>query len=147
MPTAEDRWPPVYDADELVELIRGLVQRADAERFYEWRGDHSMSALEDVCQGDIVELTSGIPVIGSDGEPGVLSHDGGHWMVIGNSCDFSRDHSQVPWTQFIPVIRRGAQELSAQEVAALRSYSGYRRFYLPSWTVRFLARDDGRYAP
>lgn len=193
MVATEDRWPPVYDADDLVALIRELVQRPDiADRFYEWRRDRSTSAPNDVCQGDVVRLTSEIPVIGADGTPGVIDHNTPYWMVVGNTCDFTRPYEEERWTQFVPVVRLGGAELSQTRVEALRGYAVFRRFYLPSWSpgddsahhvadltspvtvdkkavadhcrvearmnraswvllnaclVRFLARDDGRYAP
>lgn len=193
MVATEDRWPPVYDADDLVALIRELVRRPDiAERFYEWRRDRSPSMPDDVCQGDVVRLSSETPVIAADGTPGVIAHNTDYWLVMGNTCDFARPYHEERWTQFVPVVRLGGAELSQPRVDALRGYAAFRRFYLPSWMqgdasahhvadltspvtvdkmavaahctvearlnraswvllnaclVRFLARDDGRYAP
>jgi hypothetical protein len=133
MPRSEDRWPPVYDADDLVAQIRQLVRHPDmAQRFYDWRRDRDISPLADVCQGDLVRLNSDIPVVGADGTPGVVPHHTDYWMVTGNTCDFAR--AAVQWTQFVPVVRLGGPELPPVSVAALRSYSAFRSFYLPPWT-------------
>jgi len=50
-----DRWPPVYDAEDLIREIKLLTGRADlAQVFFEWRRDRSTQEVADVCQGDIV---------------------------------------------------------------------------------------------
>jgi hypothetical protein len=151
--------------------------------------------LVDVCQGDVVELESDVPVILEGGQPGVIDHPEGAWLVVGNTCDFDRDLADVRWTQVAPILDVGAASPMAQaEIAALRRYTQSRVFHVPegsaavanrmhvadllrpvgvdkrvfrgpspaglvqarmsraAWVllnaclVRFLARDDGRYA-
>jgi len=193
---AGDRWPPVYDADDLVREIKRLTERPDiANAFYEWRRDSSMTPVDDVCQGDIVRLPSDVPVILADGRPGVIDHPDVAWLVLGNTCDFERKVEDVRWTQMVPVRDLGdVADVSDTEKAALRRYTQSRVFYVPPWSgqvskrvhaadllrpvavdkrvfvgepaiaavearmaraawillnaclVRFLARDDGRYA-
>lgn len=188
----DGRWPPVYDADDLVDQIKDLTSRDDFEvRFYEWRRDRATVGLDDVCQGDVVELASDVPVIGDDGVPGLISNNTGMWMVLGNTCDFYRDLDDCRWTQIAPLVDLGGPEPDPALRDALRRYSQFRRFYVPPWSdsaehsyhvvelplmvsidkrafaeaarvqarlsrpawvllnaclVRFLARDDGRYA-
>ena len=149
-----------------------------------------MSAVGDVCQGDIVELAADVPVIDKDGMPCVLEHPGGVWLVVGNSCDFVRSLESVRWTQLVPLVDFGGDD--CREAPALKRYMTSRAFYVPAWIdavvgrcfvadflrpvtvdkrvfahghakvlarltraawillnaclVRFLARDDGRYA-
>jgi len=189
-----ERWPPVYDADDLVREIKRLAEHPDLASFYEWRRDQSTRAPDDVCQGDVVRLASEVPLILEDGQPATMAHPDAAWLVIGNSCDFDRTLADVRWTQLVPLHSLGVHaELSTAELAAARSYTRARSFYVPAWTeasdavfmadflrpaaidkrafagadapavvearltraawillnaclVRFLARDDGRYA-
>jgi hypothetical protein len=187
----EERWPPVYDADGLIKMIEELAARPDvAAAFYEWRADRSTSTVADVCQGDIIELATDVPAIGEDGAPLAEEHPGGFWLVIGNTCDFDRSVKDVRWTQLVPIVDLGGDDLP--EARALKRYMTSRAFYVPAWfegvvgrcctadflrpvavdkrvfasgrakvlarltrpawvllnacLVRFLARDDGRYA-
>lgn len=196
--TAErgERWPPVYDLDGLVAEIKRLTERRDiAAAFYEWRRDRSTSEPGDVCQGDVIFLASDVPVILADGQPAVVEHPDGHWLVIGNTCDFDRTLDEARWTQLAPVMSLGAiADLTPTQLAAARKYTQSRSFFVPPWSasverhvhvadllrpvgvdkrallgsdskgivqarvsraawillnaclVRFLARDDGRYA-
>ena len=149
-----------------------------------------MSAVGDVCQGDIVELAADVPVIDKDGMPCVLEHPGGVWLVVGNSCDFvplARERSVDAtrsagglWGRRLP---RGSGTQAVHDIAGLLRASVDRRGRRPcfvadflrpvtvdkrvfahghakvlarltraAWIllnaclVRFLARDDGRYA-
>jgi hypothetical protein len=62
------RRPPVYDADDLANQIRHLTDGERLEReFFEWRRDRSTTVPSDICQGDVVELKSDVPVILEDG--------------------------------------------------------------------------------
>jgi hypothetical protein len=196
MAVTGDRWPPVYDAEDLVREIKKLTEHTDvAEAFYEWRRDRSTTVPEDVCQGDVIELVSDVPVILEDGQPGTMDHPERFWLVIGNTCDFDRHLKDVRWTQLVPIVALGVtSHLSRTDVAAARKYTQARSFHVPSWShtleqhvhvadllrpvgidkrvlqgpnavglvharlsraawillnaclVRFLARDDGRYA-
>lgn len=131
-----ERWPPVYDLDDLVAEIKKLVARPDIETsFYDWRLDRAMEAVEDVCQGDLLELQCEVPVILEDGSPGIVEHPDGIWLVIGNTCDISRPASQTPWTQIVPVISLGlVKELSHTQVDAARKYTQSRSFFVPPWS-------------
>lgn len=196
MPAAGERWPPVYDAEDLVREIKRLTERPDiAEAFFEWRRDRSTTAPPDVCQGDVITLRSEVPLILEDGQPGVMDHPEGSWLVVGNTCDVDRPIEEVRWTQLVPIVDVGdTRSVSATDADALRRYTQARRFHVPAWSgslatrlhvadllrpvgvdkraligtapmatvearmsraawillnaclVRFLARDDGRYA-
>lgn len=188
----EDRWPPVYDADDLAREIQVLTERPDFETaFYEWRLDRGMQSPVDVCQGDVVTLASEVPAIGEDGQPGTVPNPTGMWLVLGNTCDFDRDVTDCRWTQMAPLVDLSGPNVDPGLRDALRRYTQFRRFYVPPWSdaverrwhaaelplvvavdkrafpsaitvharlsraawillnaclVRFLARDDGRYA-
>jgi hypothetical protein len=133
---AVDRWPPVYDAEDLVREIREMAARPDvANAFYEWRRDWSVSPVADVCQGDVVHLESEVPLIGPTGEPETIEHPGGAWLVVGNTCDFARTLTEAPYTQLVPLMDLGESAgipKAAQEAA--RRYTQSRRFYVPPWS-------------
>lgn len=133
----EDRWPPVYDADDLVREIKNLTARPDlAAAFYEWRRDTSMLEVSDVCQGDLIELRADVPLILEDGEPGAMEHPTATWLVIGNTCDFVRNLDEARWTQLVPVHDLGRRaELAANVVATLPRYTQSRAFYIPPWSA------------
>lgn len=137
-----ERWPPVYDAEDLVREIKRLTERPDlATAFYEWRRDRSTIMVDDVCQGDVVELASEVPVILEDGQPGVVEHPDRVWLVIGNTCDFDRELEDVRWTQIVPIHDVGAaSELRDSELAALRRYTQSRVFHVPPWSGRLEQR-------
>jgi hypothetical protein len=132
-----ERWPPVYDLDDLVAEIKRLTSHSEiATAFYEWRRDRSTTELGDVCQGDVIELASEVPVILDDGQPGTVDHPDGHWLVIGNTCDFDRKLDETRWTQLVPVISIGvASELSPTELSAARKYTQSRSFFVPPWNA------------
>lgn len=183
-----ERWPPVYDADDLATTIKQLVE---SDKLVANFFDTTSSRGNDLYQGDIVRLRSGVPLIDHDGQPTVMG-DHQFWMVVGNTCDIARELSDVTWSQIVPLQYVGLDEdLSSEQLAALRAYRHSRRFYVPPWSnstqkqhhiadflrpvaihksalreiarvearlnyyswillhsclVRFLARDDGRFA-
>ena len=130
-----ERWPPVYDAEELRKQIRELVQAGTLEaNFFTTAPDLPL------CQGDIFRLRSPLPAISDDGEPAVYG-DFQYWMAIGNTCDFARSVEDVQWTQLIPLEDLGSEEeLAPNELQRLRSYQPYRSFYIPPWTEELQGR-------
>jgi len=138
MATAGERWPPVYDFDSLIREIRRLTTHADiATEFYEWRRDRSTEVPADVCQGDVVWLPSDVPVILEDGLPSAMEHPDEAWLVVGNTCDFSRSLEEAQWTQLVPVMSIGTvSDIDGAGLAALRQYTQSRRFFVPPWSSR-----------
>lgn len=179
------RWPPIYDAEDLANAIADLAGRPDLETVF----FDSVTSGGPYCQGDVLQLSSGAPVIDADGEP-TLVGDFKYWLAIGNTCDFDRELADVAWTQIVPLVDVSAA--NAEQLAALRAYRPSRRFFVPPWPdlrggqgyaadlllpaalhkqaigskalvvarvsrqawallhgclIRFLARDDGRFAP
>ena len=130
-----ERWPPVYDAEELAMQIRELAGSDYLEsKFYVNNPDCIL------CQGDIFGLAGPIPVIDEDGEA-VAIDDVEYWMAIGNTCDFARSLDTVKWTQMVPVLDLGdASELSSDDLRKLRSFQPYRSFYVPYWKPEMQGR-------
>jgi hypothetical protein len=127
MPTASDgRWPPIYDAHQLASTIEDLLRDGRlAKRFFGARVEPS-----GVYQGDIVALSSEVPILDRDGAPAVAEMAVEYWLVTGNTCDFSRPTSEVRFTQLAPLVDVIPQ---GQQWDALRSYQTSRRFYVPPW--------------
>jgi len=136
MAPAGERWPPVYDADDLAREIKRITEDARLARdFFDWRLDRSVSSPDDICQGDVVLLESDVPVITQDGQPATIEHPEGVWMVIGNTCDFDRSILDARWTQLIPIMKAGkVGEVTQAELSAARRYTQARRFYVPPWS-------------
>lgn len=123
--TPEGRWPPIYDAEGLDSAIRALITSVDFDsRFWDLR------ELTDVCQGDVVELASTVPLIDELGEA-VATDDCDRWLVIGNTCDFARDLKDCAWTQLVPLVTLGVDAES--RLKQLRAYNYSRAFYVPPW--------------
>lgn len=124
----EGRWPPIYDAEDLKRQISELASRDDLgavlfERDLERGGP--------ACQGDVLRFEAGIPVLDEDANPAVMG-DTEYWLLTGNTCDFARSVSEVPWTQVVPLVSVGTS-LPPGSLAALRRYRTNRRFYIPPW--------------
>lgn len=121
-----ERWPPVYDFEDLQAAISGLIEGDLAGQFWtSVRGDPP------VCQGDVVAVDGGVPVLDENGEATVTG-EFQHWMVIGNTCDFARRHEEVSWTQLVPIARFAGVEPA--DLLSLKRYALFRRFYVPDWS-------------
>jgi len=179
------KWPPIYDAEDLANAIADLAARSDLEAVF----FDPVTSGGPYCQGDVLQLTSGAPVIDTDGGPNLVG-EFKYWLAIGNTCDFERELADVAWTQIVPL--RDVSTANAEQLATLRAYKPSRRFFVPPWPglpdgeqyaadlllpvalhkqaigsaaqvvarvsrqawallhgclIRFLARDDGRFAP
>jgi hypothetical protein len=124
-----ERWPPTYDFEQLAAQITSIVgSPAIVEGFYT-----PLESRSTWCQGDVLRLDCGVPVINQEGAAEELDSDS-MWLVIGNSCDIDRSIARVTWTQLVPAVDIGQDaDLSAERLASLRRYSQYRSFYLPPW--------------
>lgn len=123
------RWPPTaYDEEDLATQIRALVVSPTFDRDFYVGGDFDRAP----CQGDVVELSSGVPVLDEAGEA-ATDGDVSHWLIIGNTCDFERAVDEVPWTQIVPLVRYPSGLLSRDDLRAHRAYQAFRKFYLPPW--------------
>ncbi len=181
-----ERWPVVYDSAELEALIANVRDFHEHTNFFD-----TAATVARRCQGDIITLSSGIPLIDQSGHPGVTPHQESLWLITGNSCDFERDLTDLLWTQMVPIHNLHSKlTVSRTFLPDLKSYRMSRYFYVPDWAatapyqdymaelampvtihkqavleaqlmarmsrsawvllhaclVRFLARDDGRFA-
>src|SRR5690349_11939281 len=112
-----ERWPPIYDANDLREEIRQLA--ASGELFTSFYSDLPNDGSW--CQGDIVELKGDFPHIDEEGRAATLEDlDVENWLVLSNSCDLYRPLEDVRWAQLVPLLDVPATPL---ELAGLRSYT------------------------
>lgn len=125
---SSERWPPIYDAEDLQATIKELLNKGDIAS---WLYSNKTHIPHGLCQGDIIQLHTSVPLIDEDG---VLAAKGDYkyWLILGNTCDFARDIEEVPWTQIVPIdLVNSSTDKST--LAALTKYQTTRKFYLPSW--------------
>lgn len=132
----EERWPPVYDAEDLKREIERLSRHPElaATTFYGWRRDRAIEAPSDICQGDVVRLEANLPFLGENGEPMIEDEPTRYWLVIGNSCDLDRSLEDVPWTHLAPILLVAEDEVNPGEREALKRYAIVKRFHVPPWS-------------
>lgn len=126
------RWPPAYDAEQLQQSIRDLVDGDKLhEAFYEPLGRPRTG----YAQGDILELDARFVYLNRQASPSKASDPNARWIIIGNTCDLDRSIDQVRWTQLVPVRSIGLMSTVPSSVrAAFRRYKHGRRFFVPPWT-------------
>ncbi|WP_428818808.1 hypothetical protein [Microbulbifer sp. MCCC 1A16149] len=124
---AGERWPPVYDAEDLKVTIAKLSNSAEVyKNFYRVRPEGLP------YQGDIIRLQSAVPLIWDDGQAGILG-EFEYWMVVGNTCDIDRNIEQVDTTQIVPIVFLGGEDVTVQDRQSYLTYAYSRQFYLPPW--------------
>jgi hypothetical protein len=132
-----ERWPPVYDAEQLKNTITELANRDDLEQVIYDSGRATEAGP--CCQGDVVEFSQGVPLLDENCEPIVVDAFS-YWLVIGNTCDFHRKPEDVQWTQLVPVMEWLGVPTKIHE--DLRRYRPSREFYLPPWNGSRILETD-----
>lgn len=124
------RWATIYDADELKETIKKIV---DSEDYYTKFFESAINK-DDIFQGDILKIESSLPII-DDNDNIACVGNFLYWMILGNTCDIKREIKDVPYTQIIPLfnISNDVKTLTLEKRDSLRKYNYTRRFYIPSW--------------
>lgn len=134
-----ERWPPVYDAEELSSTIDTLAAQGAGRWMYS-----SSRAGPDYCQGDVLEFHSPFPYINETGQA-VKRGPFSLWLLIGNTCDLSRDISDLRWTSLIPILRSKSTDVKPEYLTSLKKYRTSRTFFVPSWFTS--NSDEFYYAP
>jgi len=124
----EGVWPPAYDAEELANQIRTLVK--DQRIFKSFYQEIALDIA--LCQGDIVEFNSVMPVIDEEGGLAVLD-DYHYWMILGNTCDLSRDVDDCRYTHICPLAPI-EDDMPEDVLVNLKNYRMSRRIYVPDWS-------------
>ncbi|MCK6512815.1 hypothetical protein L6R29_23045 [Myxococcota bacterium] len=128
------RWPPPTDAKELNTSISKAVEDGSIfGSFYE-SPKHGQPTL---CQGDII-LPKSLEIALIDEEGEIIAAEVPNiyrWMLLGNTCDFTREISKNPWTQIVPIIKQEEtnKENSQKALDEFRGYKPFKSFYLPPW--------------
>ena len=127
-----ERWPPIYDAEDLGNTIEKLIDTDEITKQFYTSSQRSGNA---VYQGDIIRIAVNLPLINEHGKAVAEEEETIYWMVLGNSCDIARDLDDVEWSQIIPLHYLGNESsISQEEHSALKRYKYSRRFYVPSWS-------------
>jgi hypothetical protein len=130
MQNAEGIWPPTYDAEDLAKQISSLVK--DQKIFNAF---YQEIALEvDLCQGDIISLSSVMPVIDENGDLAILDNYD-YWILLGNTCDLARDVADCRYTHICPLAAI-EDDIPYDVLTSLRNYRMSRRIYVPDWDGR-----------
>jgi len=126
----QERWPPVYDAEDLRQAISRLVGHpAVGNRFYA-----STRSPDGLCQGDILELGCRRPWVNSGGQACADETPTKYWLLVSNTCDMHRELENVRWAQLVPIYHLGQLDsIAKKQLDALQHYQPSRRFFVPPW--------------
>src|SRR5690606_17521692 len=76
----------------------------------------------DWCQGDILRLPTAFPFINAQGAPAAAGQPREYWVLVGNTCDLSRDLADVRHTQLVPIHVLPLNTLDDEKARQLRNY-------------------------
>lgn len=125
-----ERWPTVYDANELAKVIRDVRDFNHSKSFF----DRSRTFAQG-CQGDIIRMQSDLPLLDQHGSPVTIKNRESLWLLIGNTCDFTRSIEDLRWTQLVPILPiTNDNPADSDLLQDLRSYRLSRYFYIPDWS-------------
>jgi hypothetical protein len=125
------KWPPVYDFDSLAAQIKELVSNQQIFNVFYQNDDPVNVAL---CQGDIIQFKSPLPVIDAEGDIGTVDGEFSNWVIIGNTCDLDRQIHNTGYSHISPLIKLRADE-PEPILAGLKAYSSFKRFFIPPWQL------------
>lgn len=126
-----ESWLPAYDSESLVGLIEEIRDNLHSRSFFSHQ-----TAVAKFCQGDVIQIPADLPLLDSNAVPAVEERVGDLWLVAGNTCDFDRDLTKVPWTQLLPLEKVGtADDVAEPELNELKAYRASRYFYVPDWSA------------
>ncbi len=119
-----NRWSPVYDFDSLKLQIKELVE-SGLVGFY----NESPNLLE-IYQGDIFELKDGMfPYIDEEGN--IVAEESNIWLVLGNTCDITRD--DLEYTNIIPL--EVLTDIPPDIMNDLKKFQNYKKIYYPPYST------------
>lgn len=126
---SDSRWRGVLSADDLKAQIHELSTRPDVSDIF-----YSQIRQNHLCQGDLIELKTSIPLLTPSGSPASVRNRTGLWLVTGNTCDFTRTLKDSEWTQIVPIFDLADGGTKPPNESALRAYQTSRLFFVPPWT-------------
>lgn len=130
------RWPPVYDFEELANVIKKLI---NSEELFKQFFKLYIKDTE-LLQGDIVNFKGYPCYIDASGDISALEQEYNHWMILGNSCDLARTSLQADSslglphlthiTPLIPIDRN----IPRQVLTDLKKFKLFKKMFVPSWS-------------
>lgn len=128
------RWPPVYDFEELAEQIKALIN--DGTIFYDFFNPNINNS--ELYQGDIVLLQNDPVYIDKDGDISVINENFKYWVILGNTCDLSRDLtpnaiSTLPHLTHVSPLNPVPKDIPPDILNNLKKYKLYKRVFIPRW--------------
>lgn len=87
-----------------------------------------------VCQGDVLQLNAPAVYLDTELAPTASEDVVAYWLMIGNTCDFTREREDVEWSQLVPIVGVPAPQVTKQALGDYRAYKHSRLFYLPPWS-------------
>jgi len=121
-----DRWPTVYDFEELQNQIKQIVKSNYSKGFYNLSIDkHSL------FQGDIIKLNKKFAYLNKDGKF-QAEYFSSFWMLLGNSCDFDRNIKDLPFTNITP-LQKLDSNVPQKILNGLKNFQNYKHMYIPSF--------------
>jgi hypothetical protein len=125
------KWNSIADAGDLHTYIQTLAKRKCLlAEFYDLTRPPGVPA---VCQGDILELNAKLVHLNDAMVPTASPEPVRFWMVLGNTCDFTRDLEDVKASQIVPLVTSAASAISESALREFRAYKHARLFHLPPW--------------
>lgn len=125
MPTAVNRYPTIYDFDELKAQIKELVRSGLEHNFFESYPDN-----DEFYQGDVIELQADWPFINEDGDIAIIDEESQSnlWVILGNTCDIVRQ--DLPYTNIIP-ISIIEDDIESSVLNDLKAFQNFKKIYFP----------------
>ncbi|MCP4392768.1 MAG: hypothetical protein GY804_00595 [Alphaproteobacteria bacterium] len=84
------------------------------------------------CQGDIISFEAEFPFITDEGDIAVNEEPHSYWLIIGNTCDLSRDVDSEPYSNIIP-LQEIKPSIPADALNSLKKYIPYKKHFIPTW--------------
>lgn len=119
------RWPTIYDFDQLKNQIKRIVDSNYIRDFY------TLSINEkELYQGDVLYLDKKFAFLNAEGNFEAVKFTR-YWVILGNSCDFSREVKDLPYTNIAP-LQSIEKEIPEYIVTGLKNFQNYKRMYFPN---------------
>lgn len=128
------RWPPIYDFEQLGQQIKDLI--SDGSIFCQFFV-HTIDETS-LFQGDIVSLKNYPIYIDRDGDIAVIDEEFDYWVILGNTCDLSRNmtsgrESVFPHLTHVSPLMPIPNDIPTDILNNLKKYKLYKRVFIPKW--------------
>lgn len=122
-----NRWPPVYDFEDLKSQIKELQERDELCKQY-----YVFAPQPTYCQGDIISFEAEFPFITDGGDIAIDEEPHKYWLIIGNTCDLARDVGSEPYSNVIP-LQEIDPSIPESTLDSLKKYVPYKKHFIPTW--------------